>query len=163
MNRPLARFLGGITCLAFAVLFGGCESVEMPSFSLPNTDAVQRRTLKRDADEVYAASRAALEAMDYTFVRGSRASGKLEMASRVLPGSALRARQRDVKITVVELDSGDAEVRVAIWETTEDESAAGTVTPTNRLVHDTSPYDVFWSRLDDQLRKSPPATSGGKS
>jgi hypothetical protein len=151
MTITCSRALSTILGFALAVLGGGCGSVTMPSVSLPNTRPEQTRVFAQEPDVVYAASRAALEAMNYSYVRGSRSSGKLEMASRVLPGSALLARQRQVSITVVELDDGSAELRISIMESSEDESAGGTRTVTNRRVRDEEAYDVFWSRLSAQL------------
>jgi len=157
MKNPFSRAQGAVLCVALGLLAGGCDSVSLPSMSMPNSKPVQTRTLPFEPDVIYAASRSALEAMNYTFVRGSRTSGKLEMASRVLPGSALLVRQRQVKLTVVELDNGDTELQVTIWESSEDESPGGTVTATNRQVRDEAAYDVFWSRLDDQLKMLPNA------
>lgn len=157
MKTPFSHVRCFVLCLSLGVFAGGCDSISMPSMSVPNSKPIQARSFRYEPDVVYAASQAALEAMNYTLVRGSRASGKLEMASRVLPGSALLARQRQVKITVVELDNGDSDLQIAIWESSEDESAGGTRTATNRQVRDEAAYDVFWSRLDEQLKLLPAA------
>lgn len=152
MNMSFSRALGAGLLLVLGLLAGGCDAITMPSLSLPNTDSVESRRFSDPPEKLYNASRAALEAMNYTFVRGSRASGKLEMASRVLPGSALLTRQRQVRVSIEELEGGQSEVHVAILETSEDESAGGTRTATNRVVRDSTAYGAFWTRLDEQLK-----------
>ena len=156
-KRSSSRVLLPLLCLSLGALVAGCGSVTLPSLSLPNSKPVQTREFSDDRDVVYDASRAALEAMNYTYVRGSRAAGELEMASRVLPGSALLARQRQVEVEVAELDDGDTEVRVSIWESSEDESAGGTRTVTNRRIRDEEAYSVFWTRLEARLNAAPPS------
>lgn len=138
-----------VLCLLLGAFAGGCGS--MPTFELPSMPTGQKRMFQEDTGAMYDASRAVLEEMNYAIVRGSRAAGKLEMAARVQPSATLRARQRRAELEFKDLDSGETELNLEFWEASEDESAAGTVTPTNRLLRDGTLYQVFWDRLAEKL------------
>jgi hypothetical protein len=157
MNIPVSRAIGSIWCLALAAFVGGCESI-MPQ-GLHDVQFVQHREFQEDEATIYAASQAALEAMNYVLVRGSRAAGTLEMASHVQPGSALRARQRRAVIEIASEPGGGCTLRIGFWEVSEDESASGTVTPNNRLLRDGMVYQVFWDHLTEKLSESKPAAA----
>jgi hypothetical protein len=133
----------------------------MSPVDLPDFNYSQTRTLPKDPDTVFDAAQAVLAEMNYKLVRGSRATGRLEMAAGVNPGSALRARQRNVEVSVEELDSGDSVIRTVFREATEDESPGGTVTATNRIIRDGTLYQVFWERLATKLGLSAAAPQPG--
>ena len=147
-------------CLVVGALGAGCGALS--TFELPNMRTVQTRTFKETSAQVYDASRAALEAMNYTFLRGSRADGRLVMQSRVQPSATLRPRQRHADITIKSLDTGETELGLAFWEASEDESAGGTVTATNRILRDSMVYQVFWEHLAEALGHPPPAPPAGE-
>lgn len=157
MNTRIFRAQAPAWFLAIAMFLSGCDSV-LPQ-RLHNMQFVQNRDFKEDEATVYNASEAALESMDYALVRGSRAGGNLEMAARVQPGSALRARQRRAVIEIMPLEGGGCSLRIAFWESSEDQSASGTVTANNQLLRSGTIYDVFWDHLTGKLSEAgaPPA------
>jgi hypothetical protein len=159
MSPCLPRALGALFCFMAALVVAGCGT--MSTLDLPDLNYSQTRTFPKDTDTVFDASQATLTDMSYKLVRGSRASGKLEMAAGVNPGSALRARQRNVELSVEELDSGDSVVKVVFREASEDESPGGTVTATNRVIRDSTLYQVFWERLASKLGLSAAAPQVG--
>jgi hypothetical protein len=159
MNPCYLRAVGASFCVAIGLFAGGCGS--MSSIDLPDFNYSQNRTFPKDPDTVFDASQAALTEMNYKLVRGSRAGGKLEMAAGINPGSALRARQRNVEVTVEELDSGDSVVRVVFREAGEDISPGGTVTATNHVIREGTLYQVFWERLATKLGLSAAAPQTG--
>ena len=151
MNVSVSRAVGAVFPLALALFAGGCDSISMPQFGLPDMKYAQTKSYPEDEVTVYAAAQTALDSMNYTLVRGSRATGKFEMASRVLPGSALNVRQRRAVVEVGPGESGDTDLKITFWEATEDESAGGTVTATNRILREESLYQAFWERLAEKL------------
>lgn len=160
MKSIFPRAVGALFSVALGVFAGGCGSmapIEMPSFSY-----AQERTFEKDADAVFDASQAALTDMNYKLVRGSRASGKLEMAAGVNPGSALRARQRNVEIVITPLAPGECELKLVFREASEDISPGGTVTATNQIIREGTLYQVFWERLAEKLGLPPPAPQAGE-
>lgn len=159
MILPFSRAAGALLCIALGVFAGGCGS--MSSIDLPNLNYSQTRAFEKDADMLFDACQATLGDMNYFLVRGSRAGGKLEMASRVQPGSALRARQRNVEIEITSIDVGESEMKIVFKEASQDESAAGTVTTTNRVIRDGTLYQVFWERLAEKLGLPPPPPQAG--
>jgi hypothetical protein len=150
MQKWFLRGGGTMICLVLGVLAnGGCGSISPAR--LHDIQFVQERDFRGDEFATYNACRAALEAMSYSFVRGSRAAGTLEMTSRVQPGSALLARQRRAVLEIKPLDGGGCVVRIGFWEASEDTSPAGTVTASNRLLRSGVIYDAFWERLATQI------------
>lgn len=152
MNTRFLRALGPVWCIAFAMFAGGCDSI-LPQ-SLDKMKFVQTHEFPEDEVAVHAASQAALEGMNYVLVRGSRAGGTLEMASRVQPGSALQVRQRRAVLEITPGEGGGCSLRIAFWEASEDVSAGGTITATNRLLREGTIYQVFWDHLAEKLSES---------
>ena len=152
MNTRFFRALGSTWCSVVVLFFAGCDSI-LPQ-SLDKMKFVQTHEFPEDEETVHAASQSALEAMNYVVVRGSRAGGTLEMASRVQPGSALQVRQRRAVLEITPVEGGGCSLRIAFWEASEDKSAGGTVTATNRLLREGTIYQVFWDHLAEKLSES---------
>jgi hypothetical protein len=139
-------------CLALA----GCDTVGSDfgtGVREKFTGPVYRTQIETaDARATYEAARKAFEAMEFHFVRGGAAQGRIEALSGLTATDSLKgARQLAMAIKLTPVADG-TEVAVLITEQVQDDfnkSAAGQAVETP--LRDTPLYDVFFRNLAQAL------------
>jgi hypothetical protein len=148
----ITRFL---PVMALSIVLAGCEDVAdtvrtgLPLGGVPS----QVRTFSGNPREAFAAARAALNQLDFRFVRGGPAQGELEAISTVGPGDnpgsshqfTLRAQFHAT------LDGNGTEVSVQMTEIVEEDSEHRQGQGTETALRDTALYETFFNLLKQQL------------
>ncbi len=141
--------------VAFAgLLVAGCSVVQ----TVTNQFSEFYETALAPAEEkvVYAAAQTSLEAMGYAHERGSPSGHRLEMSTRIQPGSsAQNLRQRRVVLEFRAMGSQGTDVRVGFWEVSEESGQSTTAVSAGRLIRGGTLYEAFWDRLGKTLPEKP--------
>jgi hypothetical protein len=137
---------------------GGCssmESVSMPSSMRERFTGPTYRTRVVEADQrkTYEAAKLALREIDFKFVRGGPAQGKLHAISSVSSSSDLRgARQLELDVKLGYAPGG-TEVGLLFSEITEDDSTTRGGMGTSAPMRDSALYEVFFRAIEQALPK----------
>jgi hypothetical protein len=150
--------LAGACCAA--ALLSGCESggsSDLPELmTLGAREAPRSRTYQADQKATYEAAKAVVAKMDYTFVRGGPAEGRLEALSSINrgeePGSS---RQLSLKVTFGPGASSGTEMVVSFTEIIEADSANQPGMATQTPLHDTPLYEDFFRDVQRALDAPP--------
>lgn len=151
----MKSFLVGVLSF-FCLALAGCDTVGsdfktsvQEKFTGP---AYRMRTESADGRTVYEAARKAIDAMEFHFVRGGAAQGRIEALSGLTASDSLKGAHQlamTIKLTPV---AGGTEVAVLITEQVQDDfnkGAAGQAVETP--LHDTPLYDVFFRNVAQAL------------
>jgi hypothetical protein len=149
--------LAGACCAA--ALLSGCESggSDMPELmTLGAREAPKSRTYEADQKATYEAAKAVVAKMEYRFVRGGPAEGRLEALSSINggeePGSA---RQLSLKVTFGPGATSGTEMTVSFTEIIEADSANHPGVATQTPLHDTPLYEDFFRDVQRALDTPP--------
>lgn len=148
MRLSVLTFALGIAALT------GCSSLE--SVSLPShvrekfSPTYHTHLVNADQRKTYEAAKAALKAMDFRFVSGGPAQGKISALNAVVPSSNMQgARQLSLDVKLTTVPEG-TEVAALFSEVTENgfgRQDMGTSLP----LRETGIYDVFFQRVEAAL------------
>jgi hypothetical protein len=140
--------------LAAALALGGCAVADSVRERVAAESSPHARVFASDPRTTYAAARAALDPMGFTFTRGGPAEGRMEALSAVLPGEAgENARQVSLQAEFHSAEGG-TEVRVTLKEIIEDDAARLGMATTTGL-RDTPLYEVFFHAIQANLTAPP--------
>jgi hypothetical protein len=154
----LVKHFPALLFAACALVLGACESGPRWPTSLRERIAptYRRQVVAAEQKPAYEAARAALEEMNFRFVSGGAAQGKLEALGALQPGGGPRsARQLSVNVRFSPAINSPAaigtEVAILFSEILEDEfskrEGLGTKTP----LQDTPLYEGFFRQLETAL------------
>ncbi len=145
--------------LVAALLLSGCGTVDSLRQRVTEDAPPHVRVFPADPRATFAAARAALDSIGYTFVRGGPAQGRMEALSAILPGEAgENARQISLSAQFRAAEGG-TEVGVVLKEIVEDDSARLGVATTAPL-RDTPLYEVFFRAIQANLPPAGPSSGG---
>ena len=140
-----------VLCLALA----GCESVRDVTANV--RERVAARTAPHthlftaESRELYAATRSAIDAMGFRFLRGGPAQGEIDAISGLSSDNALRmTRQLSMKVRLVAVPGG-TEARVTLSEIIEDDFNKGAGHATESPLRDTALYEVLFHHIEQAL------------
>jgi hypothetical protein len=145
-------------CCAVAFL-AGCDSglTDGIKSALGPREAPRSQVFQADQKAAYLAARAAVDAMNFRFVRGGPAEGRLEAMNGVAagdqPGSS---RQIVMKVRLSPAGDAGTEVEVSLIETIEADSNNQQGMATQTPLADTPLYQVFFRDVQNALNA--PAT-----
>ena len=144
---------------ASALAFAGCEDVPTTlreGLAVPVTPHV--RVFDANEKATYAAARAALEPMGFSFQHGGPAEREIEAISRVSGGDDLSsARQFTLKAKFdTSVDGSGTEVSVKMTEIDEEDRGRSLNGATETPLTDTPLYEVFFNEIRKKLA-APPA------
>ncbi len=137
------------------LLLGGCAVTDSVRERIAADSPAHTRIFATEPRAAYAAMRASLTGMGYTFSRGGPAEGWLDALGPVLPGDAgENARQISLHAEFRAAEGG-TEVALSLKEIIEDSSAhlgMATTTP----LRDTPLYEVFFRAIQAHLAGAGP-------
>ena len=147
--------VAAVLCLALA----GCESVQDVTSSvrerLAARTAPHTHMFAAESRVVYAATRSAIDAMGFSFVRGGPAQGEIDAVSDLSTDNSLRTtRQISMKIRLVPVPGG-TEARVTLTEVVEDDFNKGAGHDTESPLRDTPQYEVLFRHIEQALATLP--------
>lgn len=156
-HAPAMRF--SLLPLLFGIaLFAGCSS--MNSVSMPSSvrerftgPTYRTRVVETDQRKAYEAAKLALKEIDFRFVNGGAAQGKLRAISGVSSSSDLRGSRQmelDVKLAYA---PGGTEVAVLFSEITEENSSSRSGMGTSAPLRDSALYEVYYRAIQKALAK----------
>jgi hypothetical protein len=153
MKKILAAF-----SLSFLVLAAGCESVsdmkDGVSERLNARNEPKVRVFAADQRATYAAALRAVGQMDYRFLHGGPAQGRLEAVSGLSTNDTLNgSRQIQLKLTLRPAIGADPGTEMSLWlnEIIEADSTQKAGQGTSSPLRDTPLYEVFFRTVQQAL------------
>ncbi len=144
-----------LLCLGLA----GCDSAGDFSTGLShvaNRGEPKTRDFKAEPGPTYDAAKAALAAIDYHFVHGGRAEGKLQGRGDIMQGDTPgSSRQVMVKVTFEPTLDGGTTVGVLFTEDIEADSSNQPGMATETPLYDTPLYEIFFRAIQAKLTAPP--------
>jgi hypothetical protein len=140
--------------VCLALLLAGCESGVSDDVreALGPRESPRTRVFQADQKAVYAAARHAVDEMEFRFVRGGPAEGKLEAMSPVTagddPGSS---RQISMKVSMEPAADSGTTVEISLTEVLEEDSSNQPGMATQTPLRDTPLYQVFFKDIEAAL------------
>ena len=152
--KPFA-LVASVLCLALA----GCESVRDAASSVRERIAARTaphtHVYTAESRVVYAATRSAIDAMGFSFVRGGPAQGEIDAIGGLSSDNSLRmTRQISMKVRLVAVPGG-TEARVTLSEVIEDDFNKGAGHGTESPLRDTPLYEVLFRYIEKALAAPP--------
>jgi hypothetical protein len=155
MSTPLLVKKLSVLLLAAVVLAGpGCESgPKLPAAFRERISPTYRpHSVSAEQKTAYEAARAALRKVNFKFMSGGAAQGKLEALSVLQTGEGPRAaRQISLSVKLAPGADGGTQVSALFSEIREDEFSKREGMGTSTPMHDTPLYEVFFRYLDEAL------------
>lgn len=137
------------------VAFAGCESFQSTRANIKEKftgPTYQTKRVDVDQRQAYEVAREALKGINFRFVRGGPAQGKIEALGRIYDNETARnARQLALDVKLSPHLDGGTEIAVLFSEMIEDDHnktpGQGTITPLRESPH----YDVYFRYIDEAL------------
>lgn len=154
------KLLPGLAVLAAAVFLAGCDSVSEATASVRARLAAHAQprlhVFTADPRATYEAAKVAVNQMNFRFVRGGAAQGRLEAVSAVAPSDNLNgSRQITLSARFSNHLEGGTEVSLLLEEVIEGNSSQRAGQATAAPLRDTPLYEVFFRSVQQVLERRP--------
>jgi hypothetical protein len=143
-----------ILAVCLSALLWGCNSdvKDEVRSALGPREAPRSQVFQADRRAAYDAVKAAVDAMDFRFVRGGPAAGELQAMSGVASGDEPNsARQIVMKVRLSPAGDAGTQVEVSLIETLEANSPGPQGMATQTPLRDTPLYNVFFRDVQKAL------------
>lgn len=140
-----------VLALLAAVLLAGCHSMG-GSLSERFNPAPVVRTFEAPQDRVFVAAKAALEAMGYTVRSALPTRGVIEASGRIFQDNSFRSTdQHSCRVEITSTREGAVTVRLEVRKASEERTAAGAMSQSERVVPEGGTHARFFEELQGRL------------
>jgi hypothetical protein len=145
------KSLFSLPALLAALLLGGCQSMG-GSLAERFNPAPVVRTFEAPQDRVFVAAKAALEALGYTVRSALPKRGVIEASGRLFLDNSFRSSdQLSCRVEITPTLEGPVAVRLEVRKASEERTAAGAMSQSERVLPQGATHDRFFEELQRRL------------